>query len=69
MAKSTGTVKCFSVDEGSGFIAHSSGVPDIFFQLSSIKNQDIPSLSTGQRVEYEVKVGQKGLQADEVWVL
>ncbi|TFY84831.1 cold-shock protein [Pseudomonas kairouanensis] len=69
MAKATGTVKWFNAEKGFGFIVQAAGGADLFVHYSSIKSEGFKTLEEGQKVEYEVKEGQKGPQADDVRVI
>lgn len=69
MARATGTVKWFNAGKGFGFIVQAKGGPDLFVHYSSIKSDGFKTLDEGQQVEYEVKEGQKGPQADDVRVI
>ncbi|PRA31325.1 cold-shock protein [Pseudomonas poae] len=69
MARATGTVKWFNAEKGFGFIVQAGGGPDLFVHYSSIQSDGFKTLEEGQRVEYEVKEGQKGPQADDVRVI
>ena len=60
-----GTVKWFSNEKGFGFIAQEGG-PDVFVHFSAIEGGGYKSLTEGQKVEFEVVEGQKGLQAANV---
>ena len=60
-----GTVKWFSNEKGYGFIAREGG-EDVFVHFSAIEMDGYKSLTEGQRVEFEVVQGQKGLQAANV---
>jgi CspA family cold shock protein len=60
-----GTVKWFNDAKGFGFIQRQSG-EDVFVHFSAIQDQGFKSLAEGQAVEFEVKKGQKGLQAENV---
>jgi CspA family cold shock protein len=66
--RETGTVKWFNATKGYGFITRDSG-GDVFVHFSAINSQGYRSLEEGQRVEFAVAQGQKGLQAQEVNVL
>ena len=61
-----GTVKWFNAEKGFGFITPDGGGEDLFVHHSAIQMQGFRDLSEGQRVEFEVTQGQKGLQASEV---
>ena len=60
-----GAVKWFNEAKGFGFIAREGG-PDVFVHHSAIKGNGFKTLEDGQRVEFEVVQGQKGLQAKDV---
>lgn len=60
----TGTVKWFNAEKGYGFIAVDDG-PDVFVHYSAIEAGS-PALEEGQRVEFEISQGQKGLQAQSL---
>lgn len=60
-----GTVKWFDASKGFGFI-ESEGGEDLFVHFSAIKSEGYKSLEEGQRVEFDVEKGQKGLQATNV---
>ncbi len=56
----TGTIKWFSDRKGYGFIVPDGGGDDIFVHHSEIQSEGEPSLSEGQKVEYETGTGEKG---------
>src|SRR5262245_58911892 len=60
-----GTVKWFNAAKGFGFITQDNG-PDVFVHHSVIQAEGYRSLADGQRVEFEVTQGPKGLQAQNV---
>jgi len=60
-----GTVKWFNDSKGFGFITRENG-PDLFVHHTEIKAEGFRSLSEGQRVEFEIAQGPKGLQAKNV---
>ncbi|HEY2352953.1 MAG TPA: cold shock domain-containing protein [Candidatus Acidoferrum sp.] len=60
-----GTVKWFNAAKGYGFIQRQSG-EDVFVHVSAIQSEGYKSLNEGQAVEFEVKQGPKGLQAERV---
>ena len=63
-----GTVKWFSNEKGYGFIAREGG-EDVFVHHSAINAEGYRSLAEGQKVEFEVVEGQKGLQAANVQIV
>ena len=63
--KITGTVKWFDESKGFGFIEQESG-KDVFAHFSEIIGEGYKSLNEGQRVEFLVTQGQKGLQAEQI---
>lgn len=63
--RETGSVKWFNANKGFGFITRDSG-EDIFVHFRSIRGEGHRVLHDGQRVEYAVSMGEKGLQADDV---
>ncbi len=60
-----GTVKWFNDAKGYGFISQEGG-EDVFVHFSTIQAQGFKSLAEGERVEFEVTRGPKGLQAANV---
>ncbi len=62
----TGIVKWFDDGKGFGFITPDAGGKDLFAHFSEIKADGFKSLAENQRVEFEVKQGQKGLQAANI---
>ena len=65
MSKEQGVVKWFNASKGYGFIQRKSG-EDVFVHFSAIQSEGYKSLNEGQQVEFEVKQGPKGLQAENV---
>ena len=61
-----GTVKWFSDAKGFGFVQQDDSGPDVFVHHSAIQMDGFRSLAEGDRVEFEVKEGPKGLQAANV---
>ncbi len=61
-------MKWFSNEKGFGFIAQEGG-EDVFVHHTSIEADGYRSLSEGQRVEFEVVQGNKGLQASNVRIV
>jgi len=64
--KETGLVKWFNASKGFGFITRGNG-EEIFVHFGSIVGQR--ALRDGQRVEFSVTTGSKGLQAEDVVAL
>jgi len=62
---SEGTVKWFSNEKGYGFIERDGG-DAVFVHHSAIQMDGYRSLTEGQRVQFEVVQGDKGLQASNV---
>ena len=60
-----GTVKWFNGSKGYGFIAR-EGADDVFVHFSAIQMEGYKVLEEGQRVEFSVEQGPKGLQATNV---
>lgn len=60
-----GTVKWFNAGKGYGFISRDGG-DDVFVHYSAIESSGYKSLDEGQRVEFSVEHGPKGLQARNV---
>ncbi|HET6787522.1 MAG TPA: cold-shock protein [Aquabacterium sp.] len=69
MTTQTGTVKWFNEGKGFGFLAQDGGGPDLFAHFSEITGSGFKTLLENQRVEFEVKQGQKGPQASNIRVL
>ena len=63
-----GTVKWFSNEKGYGFIEREGG-DDVFVHHSAIEMDGYRSLTEGQRVQFDVEQGDKGLQAKNVKLL
>jgi len=60
-----GTVKWFNGSKGFGFIGRENG-EDVFVHYSAINSSGFKDLAEGQRVEFNVTQGPKGLQAEDV---
>jgi len=66
--KETGTVKWFNASKGYGFIGRDNG-PDVFIHYTAIQSDGYRTLQEGQRVEFVVEKGPKGLQAANVEIV
>lgn len=60
-----GTVKWFNDTKGFGFIGQEGG-EDVFVHYSAVEGDGFRSLTEGDRVEFDVQQGPKGLQASNV---
>jgi CspA family cold shock protein len=60
-----GSVKWFNDAKGFGFISQEGG-EDVFVHFSAVQAQGFKSLAEGDKVEFEVTRGPKGLQAANV---
>jgi cold shock protein len=60
-----GTVKWFNAEKGYGFITRDSG-GDVFVHQSAIQGQEFRTLNEGDKIEFEVARGPKGLKAENV---
>jgi len=63
-----GTVKWFNGSKGYGFISREGG-EDVFVHFSAIQGDGFRNLDEGQKVEFSVERGPKGLQASNVVVV
>jgi CspA family cold shock protein len=61
-----GRIKWFNDAKGYGFIEQPDGGEDVFVHFSAINMEGFKTLSEGQEVEFEVRQGDKGLQAANV---
>jgi CspA family cold shock protein len=62
----SGTVKWFNDAKGFGFITPDGGGADLFAHFSAIQSSGFKSLAEGQKVEFDVVSGPKGLQASNI---
>ncbi|GGW82692.1 transcription antiterminator/RNA stability regulator CspE [Alteromonas halophila] len=69
MSKVTGSVKWFNADKGYGFLTQDDGGKDVFVHFRAIQSDGYKTLLEGQRVEFDIEEGQKGLQAANVQAL
>jgi CspA family cold shock protein len=63
--RETGTVKWFNATKGYGFITREGG-DDVFVHYSAIESDGYKTLNEGQRVEFTITQGPKGLAAANV---
>jgi CspA family cold shock protein len=63
--KEKGVVKWFNAAKGYGFIQRETG-EDVFVHFSAIQSNGYRTLDEGTQVQFVVKKGPKGLQAEEV---
>jgi CspA family cold shock protein len=62
----SGTVKWFNDAKGFGFIQPDGGGADAFAHFSAIQMEGFKSLKEGQRVDFELTQGAKGLMAANI---
>ncbi len=62
----TGVVKWFNNAKGYGFVTPDQGEQDIFVHFSAIDMDGYKTLKEGQRVEFEIEEGPKGLHASNL---
>ena len=62
----TGAVKWFSNAKGFGFISPDEGGEDVFAHFSEISMEGYKSLKGGQKVEFDITEGPKGLFAANI---
>ena len=61
----TGTVKWFNSSKGYGFITRDEG-DDVFVHFKAIVGEGYKTLEDGDKVQFDVEEGPKGLQAANV---
>ena len=61
-----GTVKWFNESKGFGFITPDNGGDDLFAHFSAIQGKGFKTLNEGQKVNFDVTTGPKGLQASNI---
>lgn len=64
----SGRVKWFNESKGFGFIER-EGKEDVFVHFSAIHADGYKTLSEGQKVQFEVVISQRGIQASNVHVI
>lgn len=64
----TGIVKWFNAAKGYGFLQREGG-EDVFVHYRAIRGDGYRSLNEGQKVEFTIKQGAKGPQAEDVEVI
>lgn len=62
----SGIVKWFNNSKGYGFIQSDEGHDDIFAHFSSVEMDGYKTLKRGQKVNFDVNNGPKGLQASNI---
>ncbi|HEV2418782.1 MAG TPA: cold shock domain-containing protein [Terriglobia bacterium] len=60
-----GTIKRLIRDRGFGFLRTDDG-QEVFFHRSALENLDFDGLREGEKVEFELERGNKGLRAIRV---
>ncbi|NLP10869.1 cold-shock protein [bacterium] len=63
-----GTVKWFNAAKGFGFITREQG-EDVFVHFNAIMSSGFKTLNEGDKVEFEIEKGPKGLNASNVTVV
>jgi CspA family cold shock protein len=66
--RTTGTVKWFNSGKGYGFLAREDG-EDVFVHFTAIRSEGFRTLQEGQKVEFSIEQGPKGLQAADVVII
>ncbi len=59
----SGVVKWFNNAKGYGFLTPDQGEEDVFIHFSAITMDGYKTLKEGQKVEFELEQGPKGLHA------
>jgi CspA family cold shock protein len=65
-AMMTGTVKWFNNAKGYGFVRSDDNEEDVFVHFSAIDMDGYRTLKEGQKVQFEISQGPKGLHAARV---
>jgi CspA family cold shock protein len=66
LAHYEGKVQWFNNAKGYGFLGRNDGGADVFVHFSSIQKEGYKSLKEGDPVSFDIIVGEKGPQADNV---
>ncbi len=62
----TGVVKWFNNAKGYGFVTPDEGDQDVFVHFSAITMEGYKTLKEGQKVQFEISEGPKGLHASNL---
>jgi len=62
----TGIVKWFNNAKGYGFVTPDDGEQDVFVHFSAIEMDGYKTVKEGQKVQFDVSEGPKGLHAANV---
>ncbi len=65
----TGIVKWFNNAKGYGFVTPDDGDQDVFVHFSAIEMDGYKTVKEGQKVQFEVNEGPKGLHAANVLMI
>jgi len=65
----TGKVKWFNAQKGYGFLVCDNDGKEVFVHYSAISGDGYKTLKEGDKVEFEITKGDKGLQARDVVVI
>ena len=69
MSTATGHVKWFNNSKGFGFLENEADGQDVFVHYSAISGEGFKTLKEGQKVQFTIEEGAKGLQATNVEVI
>ncbi len=62
----TGVVKWFNTAKGYGFVTPDEGDQDVFVHFSAITMEGYKTLKEGQKVQFDISEGPKGLHASNL---
>lgn len=65
----TGTVKRFNKIKGYGFITPDNGDKEVFVHFSQLQMSGYKELKEGQRISYELEMGERGEFATKVVII